>query len=179
MLIFLSGFLERLKDGDNIVIGEGYTFELERRGYIKNGVFTPEVLLSNPEQVKSLHEEYVHNGSDVVQSFTVSTVYSFVCPSVCRSVCLSVCLSICKCLLHSRCYCLTLSKWNVYMKNTFLTGAMLFKRLLLVQFIALCVCTSVCLSVCLSVRLSASVIYTRDVIVSPRANEEFTWRIRP
>nr|KAG5706935.1 hypothetical protein BaRGS_021441 [Batillaria attramentaria] len=44
--------------------------ELERRGYLKSGVFTPEVVLDHPERVTSLHEELVHAGSDIVEAFT-------------------------------------------------------------------------------------------------------------
>ena len=47
-------------------------WELERRGFVRSGVFTPEVVLDFPERVISLHEEYVHAGSDVVEAYTVS-----------------------------------------------------------------------------------------------------------
>ena len=66
--------MERLKDGDNIVIGEGYLWEFERRGYLKSGGFVPEVVLEFPEVVKACHREYVHAGSDVVEAFTVRTI---------------------------------------------------------------------------------------------------------
>ena len=46
-------------------------WELERRGYLQSGVFTPEVVLDHPERVISLHEEFVHAGSDIVEAFTV------------------------------------------------------------------------------------------------------------
>ena len=46
-------------------------WELERRGYLRSGPFTPEVVLDHPERVTSLHEEFVHAGSDVVEAFTV------------------------------------------------------------------------------------------------------------
>lgn len=45
-------------------------WELERRGFVRAGVFTPEVVLDYPERVISLHEEYVHAGSDVVEAYT-------------------------------------------------------------------------------------------------------------
>ncbi|CAG2203085.1 BHMT [Mytilus edulis] len=60
-----------MKDGESVVVAEGYIFEFERRGYLKAGSFVPEVVLDHPELVKSLHEEFVHAGSDVVLAFTV------------------------------------------------------------------------------------------------------------
>ena len=65
------GLLERLKDGGNVLIAEGYMWELERRGYVKMGNFTPEVVLKHPEMVKMLHEEFAHAGSDVCEAYTV------------------------------------------------------------------------------------------------------------
>ncbi|KAK6170806.1 hypothetical protein SNE40_019110 [Patella caerulea] len=66
----LVGLLERLKDGGNVICAEGYLWELERRGYLRSGIFTPEIILDQPERVKNLHEEFVHAGSDVVEAFT-------------------------------------------------------------------------------------------------------------
>eukprot|EP00105_Crassostrea_gigas_P012567 XP_011428601.1 PREDICTED: S-methylmethionine--homocysteine S-methyltransferase BHMT2 [Crassostrea gigas] len=65
-----KGLRERLKNGESLVVAEGYIFEFERRGYLKSGSFVPEVVLEHPELVKSLHEEYVRSGSDVVLAFT-------------------------------------------------------------------------------------------------------------
>ncbi|XP_050393178.1 betaine--homocysteine S-methyltransferase 1 [Patella vulgata] len=65
-----AGLLKRLKDGDNVICAEGYMWELERRGYLRSGVFTPEIILDQPERVRNLHEEFVHAGSDVVEAFT-------------------------------------------------------------------------------------------------------------
>ncbi|KAK3097790.1 hypothetical protein FSP39_013204, partial [Pinctada imbricata] len=67
----IAGLVQRLQDGESIVISEGYAWELERRGYLAAGGFVPEVVLDHPEVVRALHEEYVHAGSDVVQAFTV------------------------------------------------------------------------------------------------------------
>lgn len=67
----ITGLRDRLKNGGNIVIAEGYLLELERRGYLQAGAFIPEVVLEHPEVVKALHEEFVHAGSDVVVAFTV------------------------------------------------------------------------------------------------------------
>ena len=47
-------------------------WEFGRRGYLKYGGYIPEVVLEHPDLVKSMHEEFVHAGSDVVQAFTVS-----------------------------------------------------------------------------------------------------------
>lgn len=66
----VKGLRERLRDGENIICAEGYMWELEKRGYIKCGVFTPEVVLDHPKSVINIHEEYVHAGSDVVEAFT-------------------------------------------------------------------------------------------------------------
>nr|KAG5706936.1 hypothetical protein BaRGS_021442 [Batillaria attramentaria] len=66
----MNGLRERLRDGEDIICAEGYMWELERRGYLKSGVFTPEVVLDHPERVTNLHEEYVHAGSDIVEAFT-------------------------------------------------------------------------------------------------------------
>lgn len=65
-----KGIKERIQAGDNIIVAEGYVFEFERRGYLRAGCFVPEVVLEHPEQVKAVHEEYVHAGSDVVLAFT-------------------------------------------------------------------------------------------------------------
>ncbi|XP_060064650.1 betaine--homocysteine S-methyltransferase 1-like [Ylistrum balloti] len=65
-----SGFLERLRSGENVIVAEGYLFEFERRGYLRAGSYVPEVVLEYPDKVKDLHEEFVHAGSDVVLAFT-------------------------------------------------------------------------------------------------------------
>ncbi|XP_069140979.1 betaine--homocysteine S-methyltransferase 1-like isoform X1 [Argopecten irradians] len=65
-----KGLLQRLNDGEAIIIAEGFMWELERKGYVKFGEYTPEVVLNNPEVFRSLHEEYAHAGSDVVEAFT-------------------------------------------------------------------------------------------------------------
>jgi len=64
-----QGLLERLDQGP-VICAEGYLFELERRGYLQAGAFVPEVVLEHPELVASLHREFVHAGSDVVEAFT-------------------------------------------------------------------------------------------------------------
>ncbi|RUS81012.1 hypothetical protein EGW08_011217 [Elysia chlorotica] len=66
----VKGLRERLRDGESVICAEGYMWELERRGFVRAGVFTPEVVLDYPQRVISLHEEYVHAGSDVVEAYT-------------------------------------------------------------------------------------------------------------
>lgn len=61
--------VERLSSG-TVLCAEGYLFELERRGYLQAGAFVPEVLLENPEEVVSLHRDFVRAGSDVVEALT-------------------------------------------------------------------------------------------------------------
>src|SRR5699024_4350273 len=51
-------------------VGEGYLFELERRGYLQAGSFVPEVALDNPEALKQTYRDYMNAGSDVVLAFT-------------------------------------------------------------------------------------------------------------
>jgi len=60
---------QRLREGV-VLCGEGYVFELERRGFIKSGPYVPEVVLDFPEAVLELHREHVRAGSDVVLALT-------------------------------------------------------------------------------------------------------------
>lgn len=61
--------VERLQDG-TVIAGEGYLFELERRGYLQAGSFVPEVALDNPEALKQTYRDFMLAGSDVVLAFT-------------------------------------------------------------------------------------------------------------
>jgi betaine-homocysteine S-methyltransferase len=64
-----KGILERLKDG--VVLGDGgYLLELEKRGWVQAGPFTPEVVLRRPEAVKELHTEFRTAGAEVLQALT-------------------------------------------------------------------------------------------------------------
>ena len=64
-----KGILERLKAGP--VLGDGgYLLELERRGYVKAGPFTPEVAVENPDALRQLHREFLRAGSEVLQACT-------------------------------------------------------------------------------------------------------------
>src|SRR3989441_1499711 len=61
------GILERLAKG--VVLGDGgYLLELEKRGYVQAGPFTPEVVLEHPGAVKELHQEFLDAGAEVLQS---------------------------------------------------------------------------------------------------------------
>jgi len=64
-----KGILERLAVGP--VLGDGgYLLELEKRGRVRAGPFTPEVALNNPEALLELHREFRDAGSEVLQSLT-------------------------------------------------------------------------------------------------------------
>jgi len=53
------------------VLGDGGTvFELERRGYVSAGYFTPEAVIECPEAVKQLHTDFARAGAEVLQAFT-------------------------------------------------------------------------------------------------------------
>src|SRR5258708_12902699 len=62
-----KGILERLKDGP--VLGDGgYLLELEKRGWVRAGPFTPEVALTYPDALRELHVEFREAGADVLQA---------------------------------------------------------------------------------------------------------------
>ncbi|XP_063589730.1 betaine--homocysteine S-methyltransferase 1-like isoform X1 [Penaeus indicus] len=64
-----KGLLERLQEG--VVVGDGgFLLALEKRGYIKGGPWTPEVVVEHPDAVKQLHREFMRSGSDVLQALT-------------------------------------------------------------------------------------------------------------
>lgn len=64
-----KGILERLREGP--VLGDGgYLLELERRGWVRAGPFTPEVVLLHPEAVRELHLEFREAGAEVLQALT-------------------------------------------------------------------------------------------------------------
>ncbi|XP_061193356.1 betaine--homocysteine S-methyltransferase 1-like [Saccostrea echinata] len=64
------GLVERLKNGENVLIANGYMWEFARRGYLTLGGYVPEVVIEHPELVTQLHEEFVHAGTDVLPAFT-------------------------------------------------------------------------------------------------------------
>ena len=61
-----KGILEQLADG--IVLGDGgYIVELERRGYVVAGAFTPELAVTHPDAIREMHREFLMAGVDVLQ----------------------------------------------------------------------------------------------------------------
>jgi betaine-homocysteine S-methyltransferase len=64
-----KGILERLAAGP--VLGDGgYLLELEKRGYVQAGPFTPEVVVEHPDALAELHREFLRAGVDVLQTMT-------------------------------------------------------------------------------------------------------------
>src|SRR5690349_19906136 len=64
-----KGILERLREGP--VLGDGgYLLELENRGWVRAGPFTPEVALMYPDALRELHIEFREAGADVLQALT-------------------------------------------------------------------------------------------------------------
>ena len=64
-----KNILDRLREG--VVIGDGgYLLELEKRGYVKAGPFTPEVAVEHPDALRQLHREFLRAGSEVLQTCT-------------------------------------------------------------------------------------------------------------
>lgn len=61
--------VERLNQGP-LICAEGFLFELERRGYLTSGEFVPEVALEHPEALETLHRDFQHAGSHIVEAFT-------------------------------------------------------------------------------------------------------------
>ena len=61
-----KGILEQLADG--VVLGDGgYIVELEQRGHVVTGAFTPEVAIVHPEAIRELHYEMKNADSEVLQ----------------------------------------------------------------------------------------------------------------
>jgi betaine-homocysteine S-methyltransferase len=64
-----EGLLDRL--AQRSVLGDGgYLLELEKRGYVRAGPFTPEVSVTNPEALRQLHREFLAAGAEVLQALT-------------------------------------------------------------------------------------------------------------
>jgi betaine-homocysteine S-methyltransferase len=60
------GILEKLSRG--VVLGDGgYIVELERRGYVIAGPFTPELAITHPDAIREMHREFMHAGAEVLQ----------------------------------------------------------------------------------------------------------------
>ena len=63
------GILERLAEGP--VLGDGgYLLELEKRGYVQAGPFTPEVAIEHPEALEQLHREFLRAGAEFLTTMT-------------------------------------------------------------------------------------------------------------
>lgn len=61
--------IEKLNQGP--VLGDGGTiFELERRGYVSAGPFTPQVVVEHPEAVMQLQTDFARAGAEVLQACT-------------------------------------------------------------------------------------------------------------
>src|SRR2546425_12867291 len=61
------GILEKLEKG--VVLGDGgYLLELEKRGDVQPGPFTPEVVLEHPAAVRELPQEFLDAGAEVLQA---------------------------------------------------------------------------------------------------------------
>ena len=64
-----KNILERLKSGP--VLGDGgYLLELEKRGWVRPGPFTPEVAIVYPNALRELHIEFREAGAEVLQALT-------------------------------------------------------------------------------------------------------------
>ena len=62
----VKGILEQLSEG--VVLGDGgYIVELEQRGWVTAGAFTPEVALEHPSAIRELYSEMANAGVDVIQ----------------------------------------------------------------------------------------------------------------
>ena len=60
------GILEIL--AESVVLGDGgYIIELEQRGWVVTGAFTPEISMTHPGAVRELHMEMKNAGCDVLQ----------------------------------------------------------------------------------------------------------------
>jgi betaine-homocysteine S-methyltransferase len=65
----VRGIVERLAEGP--VLGDGgYLLELEKRGYVQAGPFTPEVVIEHPDALAQLHREFLRAGAEVLQTMT-------------------------------------------------------------------------------------------------------------
>ena len=59
-----KGILERLAEGP--VLGDGgYLLEMEKRGYVQAGPFTPEVVIEHPDALRHVHQPLGTSGQRV------------------------------------------------------------------------------------------------------------------
>ncbi|XP_055454340.1 S-methylmethionine--homocysteine S-methyltransferase BHMT2 [Psammomys obesus] len=67
-----KGILECLDSGE-VVVGDGSFFlTLEKRGFVKAGLWIPEAVVEHPSAVGQLHREFLRAGAHVLQTFTFS-----------------------------------------------------------------------------------------------------------
>ncbi|MEP7060378.1 MAG: homocysteine S-methyltransferase family protein [Actinomycetota bacterium] len=65
----VKGLLERIAEGP--VLGDGgYLLELEKRGYVQAGPFTPEVAIEHPDALAQLHREFLRAGAEFLTTMT-------------------------------------------------------------------------------------------------------------
>lgn len=56
---------------EDVVLGDGGAiFELERRGYVSAGPYTPELVVEHPEALKQLQTDFARAGAQVLQALT-------------------------------------------------------------------------------------------------------------
>uniref|UniRef100_A0A7M5X3G4 Hcy-binding domain-containing protein n=2 Tax=Clytia hemisphaerica TaxID=252671 RepID=A0A7M5X3G4_9CNID len=61
--------LDMLDAGECIIGDGGYTYALERRGYMTPGEWTPECVIEYPEAVSQCHTDYALCGADILQAY--------------------------------------------------------------------------------------------------------------
>lgn len=61
--------IERMDAGECIIGDGGYTYLLERRGYVTPGEWTPECVVEHPDAVTQAHTDFALCGSDILQAF--------------------------------------------------------------------------------------------------------------
>jgi betaine-homocysteine S-methyltransferase len=62
--------IAEMRSGKPIIGDGGFVFELEKRGFVKAGPWTPEATCEFPHAVRQLHVEFARAGADVMQTFT-------------------------------------------------------------------------------------------------------------
>ena len=65
----MRGILERLSEGEVVIGDGGFLHALERRGYVRAGVYTPECTVENPEAGK-----YITVTADNYENFDATSV---------------------------------------------------------------------------------------------------------
>ena len=60
--------IRALLEKGTVLCDGGSIFELERRGYVQAGPYTPEVAIEHPDALAQLHTEFRRAGADVIQA---------------------------------------------------------------------------------------------------------------